>query len=494
MSKCKCVRGQAWFEAASIAEIAERGPVVPLSVVGEQGYIYASRLCFDCRGTGEVTSAPVLYARPGFAGLERIAASGRVGSHDQPSKQSLRDMPRHVLRGGGGCLCTVGSGHPAPSCRLCSGTGQVRDCWNGMAVLNPRASDLLSDWEFEPAVRAEPEPQSMAFEATVTSVVFNERLGTRGIYEVSICDGSHPHAPQQINLLPDDGISLPAVPSRVRVVLDLSGRGLPRVASLEVVDAHRWPCGGIHPTDRLVCPLPIRHGGDHAGKPKTPANAPVVTWPRGSLEAALLAARTPDPATTLPDRAVLGSLAGTKVRATFNTADLAAADGGAIEPGKLVVLKYQHPTIEEALRLSADAGVMVLPEGCEAQVIEPGESAQRHGWTIHNKTTGGHTITLAGPEADPVDAFRALLAACVLPAFVEAWKALTPHAEATVDPSRDWAVITLTLGPWRATARLYWQHPTDRRSLGERAARALGFAWLEASDAVARAWKPAVSR
>jgi hypothetical protein len=90
----------------------------------------------------------------------------------------------------------------------------------------------------------------------------------------------------------------------------------------------------------------------------------------------------------------------------------------------------------------------------------------------------------------PVDLspLRALANALVLPALCEAWKARNPHATITVDPSRDWAVVTLGLGPWQETTRLWWQR--RERPLAERAEDLLECCWAEAADALARGWRP----
>jgi hypothetical protein len=90
-------------------------------------------------------------------------------------------------------------------------------------------------------------------------------------------------------------------------------------------------------------------------------------------------------------------------------------------------------------------------------------------------------------DAKAIAPFRALLDACVLPALVEAWKARNPHATAVVDPSQGWAVVCLGLGPWKGTSRLWW---AGGEAYGARAEALLEAAWAEASDAVARGWKP----
>jgi hypothetical protein len=90
-------------------------------------------------------------------------------------------------------------------------------------------------------------------------------------------------------------------------------------------------------------------------------------------------------------------------------------------------------------------------------------------------------------DAKAIAPLRALLDACVLPALVEAWKARNPHATAVVDPSQGWAVVCLGLGPWKGASRLWW---AGGEAYGARAEALLDAAWAEASDAVARGWKP----
>jgi hypothetical protein len=137
---------------------------------------------------------------------------------------------------------------------------------------------------------------------------------------------------------------------------------------------------------------------------------------------------------------------------------------------------------------------MGAPFSGEVEALTAEEIGKRYGKEMGAVASQKVTIIPLGPgltlierEPDPVAPFRALLEAAVLPALCEAWKARNPYATVTVDPSRDWAVVTLGLGPWQGTTRLWWQR--RERPLGERAEDLLECCWAEAADALARGWR-----
>lgn len=171
---------------------------------------------------------------------------------------------------------------------------------------------------------------------------------------------------------------------------------------------------------------------------------------------------------------------------------LAAADGGLIKAGHMVVWSGTPPTAKQIAEWEA-APAHILPMGTEVQVIAPGESAERHGWTVHNKTTGGHSVTLGGPEPDPVDAFRALLEACYMPAMIELarqrWQSLNPAGRFSWDVIGVQTVsCVFSLGSLRVEKYLY--RDFDEGVVDgtiRNVAREMGPALVEA-------WKPAVRR